>query len=146
MSTPLAVRAAVVVLAGAIVMRAGGAPVALQAQKTTRDKVYSKEQADRGGKLYVALCQFCHDPGHLDPAKKAGPELAGEKFITKWSGHTLGELHTNILTTMPNDGSAFLDDDQTADILAYMLQANGFPEGPAAMKSNTTAKDVLIVK
>ena len=40
---------------------------------------------------------------------------------------------TQTETTMPNDGSAFLDDDQTADITAYMLQANGLPAGDAAL-------------
>jgi mono/diheme cytochrome c family protein len=134
-------------LAGAIVCRAGALPVGVAAQgRTTRDKVYSKDQADRGGKAYVALCRSCHDPAYFMDGKKPGPELAGEKFLTKWSGHSLGELHTEILTTMPNDGSAFLDDDQTTDILAYMLQVNGFPDGPAPLKSNTADKDVVIVK
>jgi mono/diheme cytochrome c family protein len=133
-------------LLAATALRANTEQAASSAPKTTRDKVYSKEQADRGGKLYVSLCRSCHDPAYLAQGKKAGPELTGEKFLTKWSGHTLGELHTSILTTMPNDGSAFLDDDQTSDLLAYLLQANGFPEGAAALKSNTTGKDVQIVK
>ena len=47
---------------------------------------------------------------------------------------------------MPNDGSAFLVDDQTSDILAYMLQVNGFPAGDTPLNSKTTAKDVQIVK
>jgi len=136
----------VVVLAVSSVRASTGQTAAAPGAQTTRDKVYSKEQAARGGKLYVATCRSCHDPGHLAEGKKPGPELTGDKFLTKWSGHKLGELHTNILTTMPNDGSAFLDDDQTADILAYLLQANGFPDGASALKSNTTGKDVLIVK
>jgi len=137
--------AALVLLLAATALRANTDQAGAQ-PKTTRDKVYSKEQADRGGKLYVTTCRSCHDPAYLAQGKKAGPELTGDKFLTKWSGHTLGELHTSILTTMPNDGSAFLDDDQTSDLLAYLLRANGFPEGTAALKSNTTGKDVQIVK
>jgi mono/diheme cytochrome c family protein len=152
MATPflrgrLALGVVLLMLPAMIAVRAGASGTAGQAAKrTTRDKIYSKEQAARGGRMYVALCQSCHDPAHLADGKKTGPGLTGEKFITKWSGHTLGELHTTILTTMPNDGSAFLDDDQTSDLLAYLLQLNGFPEGTAAMKSNTTSKGVLIVK
>ena len=134
---------AVVVLAAVMVARTTTAP----AQKTVQDKVYSKEQAARGGKQYASLCANCHDPDKPPPpGKKAGPPLVGEKFLTKWDGRTLGELLTDIETTMPNDGSAVLSDDETADVVAYLLQANGFPDGPAALKTGAGSQDVVIVK
>jgi mono/diheme cytochrome c family protein len=116
-------------------------------QKTVRDKVYSKDQAARGEKQYTSLCANCHDPAKPPPpGKKAGPPLVGEKFLTKWDGRTLGELLTDIQTTMPNDGSAVLDDNQTADVVAYILQANGFPEGPEALKNGASSQDIVIIK
>ncbi len=136
------VLAAVLLLAATIGIRAAQAP----APKTTRDKVYSKEQADRGGKLYVSLCESCHEPGKLLPGQKAGPLVVGEKFLNKWKDKTLGELLTLVETTMPNDGTAFLDDDQTADIVAYMLQANGFPAGDAPLTYGGDSAKIVIVK
>jgi mono/diheme cytochrome c family protein len=120
---------------------------AQSAQKTVRDKVYSKDQAARGEKQYAGLCANCHDPAKPPPpGKKAGPPLIGDKFLTNWDGRTLGELLTNIQTTMPNDGSAVLSDEETADVVAYVLKANGFPDGPTALKSGASSQDVVIVK
>jgi mono/diheme cytochrome c family protein len=137
-----AIGATLVVLAAATGLRAGPrqAPA-----KTTRDGVYTKDQAARGGKLYGSLCRDCHEPGAvLPPGTKPGPPLTGDPFLTKWKGRTLGELMTQIETTMPNDGSAFLDDAQTADITAYMLQANGFPDGQAALAMGGASSGIVI--
>src|SRR5256885_315966 len=83
-----------------------------QSQKTTRDKVYSKTQAESGGKLYTQYCAACHDPARLEPGKRRGPDLAGDKFMAKWVDKPLGDLLTSIQTQMPNDGSADLTEPQ----------------------------------
>ena len=126
-------------LAGAMV-RAGELP-----QKTSRDKVYSKAQADRGAQTFAKVCAACHDPAKLDPKKEKGPELVGEKFIAQWSGKSLSEIMEITLLTMPNDGSAVLSEDETADVIAYILQANGHPEGTADLKY-AAGKDIVIAK
>ena len=115
-------------------------------QKTTQDKVYTKEQAARGEKRYSTVCANCHDPAKVPAGKKPGPPLVGDAFLTKWDGRTLGELLDQILTTMPNDGSAVLTEEQTADLVAYILQANSFPDGTSALKYGATSKDILIKK
>jgi mono/diheme cytochrome c family protein len=120
--------------------------VTAQTPKTTKDKVYSTEQAARGEKQYAAVCASCHDPAKVPAGKKPAPPLVGEKFLDKWQSRTLGELLTNIQTTMPNDGSAVLSEAETADVVAYMLKANGFPDGPAALKYGAPSKDIVIVK
>jgi mono/diheme cytochrome c family protein len=122
------------------VARAGEEP-----QKTSRDKVYSKAQADRGSKTFAKVCAACHDPAKLDPKKEKGPELIGEKFIEQWSGKPLSEVMEITLLTMPNDGSAVLSEDETADVIAYILQANGHPEGEADLKY-AAGKDIVIAK
>jgi mono/diheme cytochrome c family protein len=115
-------------------------------QKTTQDKVYAKEQAARGEKQYATVCATCHDPAKVAAGKKPAPELVGDKFLSTWDGRTLGELSDQILTTMPNDGSVVLTEDQTADLVAYILQANKFPDGPGALKYGQTSKDIVIKK
>ena len=115
-------------LAGAIFARAGE-------QKTTRDKVYSKAQAERGEKMFAKVCASCHDPEiKLPPGKEKGPVLIGERFATEWSGKPLNGLLETTLLTMPNDGSAVLSEAETADVIAYILKANGHPEGAADLK------------
>jgi mono/diheme cytochrome c family protein len=125
---------------------AGRAATLTETQKTTGDKIYSKDQAERGGKQYATVCASCHDPAKVAAGKKPAPPLVGEAFLTKWDGRTLGELEDQIFTTMPNDGSVTLTEDQTADLVAYILQANNFPDGSAALKYGATSKDVVIKK
>ena len=115
-------------------------------QKTTQDKIYSKDQAERGGKQFATVCAGCHDPAKVAAGKKPAPPLVGEKFLSTWDGRTLGELEDQIFTTMPNDGSVTLTEDQTADLVAYILQANGMPDGSAALKYGAASKDVVIKK
>lgn len=117
-----------------------------QTPKTTRDKVYSKDQAARGGKQYALVCAACHDPAKVPEGKKAGPPLAGEKFVASWQDRTVGDLAATIQTTMPNDGSAVLTDDETIDLVAYILQANKYPEGTAPLKNGASSRDIVIVK
>ena len=66
-------------------------------------------------------------------------------FVENWKDHTIGEIFTTILTTMPNDGSVVLTESDTADLVAHLLQANGYPEGPDALKFDAEAKTIKIV-
>ena len=116
------------------------------APKTTRDEVYTSEQAARGEKQYAQVCASCHDPAKIPIGKKAGPPLVGEKFLDKWQDRTLGELLLTIETTMPNDGSAVLSDQETADVVAHLLKANGFPDGSTPLAIGAASRDIRIVK
>ena len=115
-------------------------------QKSTQDKIYTKAQAARGEKQYTTVCATCHDPAKVPAGKKPAPELIGDKFLSTWDGRTLGELQDQILTTMPNDGSVVLTEDQTADLVAYILQANKQPDGTADLKYGASSKDIVIKK
>ena len=115
-------------------------------QKTTRDKVFDKAQATRGGELYVKHCERCHDPAKVPEGKKPGPPTGGPKFMEVWMDRSLGELFGSILNTMPSDGSLVLTADQTVDLVAHLLQLNGFPEGTAPLKNDDAMKAIVIVK
>jgi mono/diheme cytochrome c family protein len=116
-------------------------------EKTTRDKIYSKEQAARGAALFGKTCAPCHDPAKKTPDKTPGPPLVGtgSMFVENWKDHTIGEIFTTILTTMPNDGSVVLTENDTADLVAHLLQSNGYPDGPDALKFDAAAKTIKIV-
>ena len=115
-------------------------------QKTTKDKLYSKEQATRGGELYVKYCEKCHTPEKVPEGKKPGPPIAGPKFLDNWADRTVGELFATIRDTMPSDGSVTLTQDQVLDAVAHILQTNGFPDGPAPLKNDDAMKSAVIVK
>lgn len=129
---------AVLVLAAAIGVHAS-AP-----QKTTKDKVFTKEQADRGADLYAKSCDRCHDPAKVPAGKKPGPPTIGAKFLDNWQDKTLGELYGTIFNTMPGDGVLILTADQTLDLVAYLLQANGFPAGESPLKNDDAMKATVI--
>ena len=116
------------------------------AQKSTRDKIFTKEQAERGAQLYVKHCERCHTPEKVPAGKKPGPPVAGEKFIATWADRTLGELFDTINNTMPSDGSAVLTVDESLDSMAHILKLNGFPEGTVPLKNDDAMKAIIIVK
>jgi len=98
-------------------------------QATTNDGVYSKAQADAAKAEFQELCAHCHV---FTVAAKKQPQdfpLGDEPFFKKWEGRSLSELETAIVLTMPQDGAAVIDDDQAWNLLAYILQQNGFKPG-----------------
>jgi hypothetical protein len=74
-----------------------------------------------------------------------GPDLAGDEFLTHWSGKPAGAVAKIILNTMPNDFSMEMTEPISLDLTAYLLQVNKFPEGAAELTADT-AKTAIIVK
>jgi cytochrome c5 len=146
MGLRFAIAALVFGVAFGVRVTAGNGESPLGLQKTTRDKVYSKEQAARGATLYAKHCERCHDPAKVPEGKKPGPPTIGPKFLDAWQDRNLGELFSTIFTTMPSDGSTTLSVDETLDAVAHLLKANGFPEGATPLKNDDEMKAVVIVK
>jgi mono/diheme cytochrome c family protein len=133
---------AAVVLAGATGVAAGqNTPP----KRSARDGVYTKAQADAGKAMFEKTCATCHA---FKPWEKSSqnPDLAGDAFLTRWNGRSARELITLIVTTMPNDGSAFLDEKQSVELAAYILQQNGFPPGEQPLPADASADAIAIVK
>lgn len=96
---------------------------------TVRDGVYSEPQATRGQATYVNKCSECHDDGLM------GPELYGVDFLSEWENKNVGALYSLISTTMPADAPGSLKQNEVLDLVAYVLQANGFPPGDKPIES-----------
>jgi len=113
----------------------GGLPAtALQDSKTTLEGVYTQAQADRGQAVFGRICGGCHQQPNLSNADAA--PLRGNRFLERWREDNLTNLFTTMKTTMPraaggnpNDrgSTTRLRDNEYVDILAFILQANGFP-------------------
>ena len=115
-------------------------------QKTTKDGVYTKAQADKVAETYAKACANCHDPAKVPEGKKPGPPLVGDVFFDNWKDRTLGELMTTIRLTMPNDGSMTLTVEDAENLTAYILQMNKLPEGKEPLKNDDVGKKTVIVK
>ena len=91
------------------------------------DAVYTTEQAQRGEALATGQCVACH--GDRLSGGESAPALAGDLFSANWDGVMLSDLFDRIRTTMPLERPASLSRQQTADLLAYVLQVGTFPAG-----------------
>ena len=135
MTRALAIRTCATVLAVSVwsAFALANTARATAGQKTTNDGIYSKAQADAAKPQFDKLCAECH--AFTVAAKKQVKDLplGDEPFLKKWEGRGLEELATVIVTTMPNDGSAVVSDDDTLNLLAYILQQNGFAPGAAPL-------------
>lgn len=98
-----------------------------QSGTTTLDGIYTDAQAQRGADQFATNCAPCHG-GTLQGNGEA-PALTGAEFTSDWIGLTVGDLFDRIRTTMPQDAPGKLSRDQYADILAFILKANGYPAG-----------------
>lgn len=114
-------------------------------QRTAKDGVYTAAQATAGKTLFDSTCANCHQ---FKPWEKSdlNPDLAGTAFLERWNGKSVRDLSSLIFQTMPNDGSAFLDEKQSVDLTAYILQQNGFPAGEQALAADALAARTTIVK
>jgi mono/diheme cytochrome c family protein len=92
---------------------------------TVWDGVYSPAQAERGKAAYTAKCAACHK----DDLTAYQGVLKGDRFMEHWREDNLNSLYSTIKTTMPRGAPASLDDAVYIDILAFVLQSNGFPAG-----------------
>jgi S-disulfanyl-L-cysteine oxidoreductase SoxD len=105
------------------------AAVLAQAPATVLDGVYTTAQAERGHVVYESRCIQCHEGLEAD-----GPELTNKAFLDRWREDTLASLFTFIKTTMPGNTPGSLDDRAYADVIAFLLEANGLPAGPSELR------------
>jgi mono/diheme cytochrome c family protein len=112
--------------------------------KTVWDSVYSSDQASRGRDKYAQVCSACHQ-SDLSGSDQA-PSLAGGDFVDRWDGQSVGDLADRIRLTMPQDNVGSLNIQISADITAYLLQANSFPAGQEELKADRTALKAVMIK
>ena len=90
--------------------------------------VFTDPQAARGGMAYEIHCARCHGDDLM--GRTGGGSLVGERFERDWSEDSLGTLFDFVRTSMPRGAPGSLSEATYVDILAYILQRNGFPSGP----------------
>ena len=119
---------------------------AFQAAKaaSVADGVYSADQAKRGQAKYSQVCSNCHQ-ADLSGSDQA-PALVGGDFVDRWDGQSVTDLADRIRTSMPADDVGSLTTPMSIDIVAYVLQSNGFPAGAEEMKADRAALKTIMIK
>lgn len=129
-------------------MQTGVAAAQQPARSPIWTGVYTQEQARKGFESYATSCARCHrlDLSGDEAQNRVGesfmtigPALRGDTFFERWGDEDLNRLYLKIRDTMPPSFQAILEDEEKVNIVAYLLEANGFPAGPSPLTSSADA-------
>jgi S-disulfanyl-L-cysteine oxidoreductase SoxD len=95
--------------------------------------VYTTAQAERGKTSFNSSCLRCHGD---QLQGNTAPALSGDRFFTTWGSEPIASLFAKIRDTMPPNFGTSIDDQTKLDIVAYILQTNGYPSGAAELTQN----------
>lgn len=104
------------ILATGAIADAGAAPTALG------EGVYTAEQAANGQPTFEQNCSTCHNADFY------------KTVFQTWRGQPLQYLFEQIMSAMPADKPGALLDSEYEDVMAYVLQITGFPEGDTRLQ------------
>jgi mono/diheme cytochrome c family protein len=105
------------------------------------DGQYTAAQTDRGKATFDRSCSRCHN-SNLTGSDR-GPPLVGEEFLASWLDGSLAALFSFIRDSMPENNASTVPDARKADVLAYILQNNGFPAGVTELTPDTSRLEMV---
>lgn len=115
----------------------------VSSRRSIWDGVYSSAQAARGRQAYDTSCAACHGP-ELKGVRDNRP-LVGDRFWQDWGEDSLGTMFSVVQRTMPRNAPGSLTEQHYLDIVAYVLQKNGYPEGSADL-TTAAVTDVWVMR
>ena len=65
--------------------------------------------------------------------------LGDHTFRSNWRGRPLGDLFGMIIETMPQDAPGTLTPEETASLVAFILQGNRMPAGETELPHDSAA-------
>jgi hypothetical protein len=108
------------------------------------DGVYTAEQAMRGRTAYMQSCAGCHADDLR--GRSTAPSLVEESFAFLWGDMPVGDLLDRIQKVMPPDRPGSLPAQTYRDIVAFVLESNGFPSGSKELDSDLDALRRITIK
>lgn len=113
--------------------------------RTAADGVFSAAQASRGKATYAVFCAGCHadDLAGTNSGDSGAPPLKHDRFMR---GSTAGALYTKIKRSMPLDAPGSLKDTDVLELVAFLLDANGFPAGTVDLPADVRALDQIRIE
>ena len=110
---------------------------------TVRDGVYTEAQAARGKAAYSGKCGACHGE---DFVAVAGAPLGGQEFMDRRREGTIDGFFDFVKANMPRNAAGTVPEKDKVDIVAYILQANGFPAGSGELTTASIPTVILVGK
>lgn len=83
--------------------------------------------------MFRATCTECH----------YSSEFSDSQFQFKWSRRSAGNLYQLIQTSMPETAPGSLTDQETVDLVSYMLRMNGFEPGTGELPADRAVLDAM---
>jgi mono/diheme cytochrome c family protein len=121
--------------AAALVAVAAPAVAPATVSRTSRDRVYTAEQATRGKQVYQRACAECH-----------ALDFYRGDTMKSWEGGSLSDLYDALSVLMPKGNPGSLKRREYVDILAYILSINGMPAGEKDLPSAAADLKVIRIK
>jgi mono/diheme cytochrome c family protein len=106
---------------------------------------FTQQQVTQGKSAYEHNCMDCHGTT-LDNGEFGGAPLRGSYFRTKWGNGTVAGLYAYTKTKMPPDRPGALSDKVYTDLVAYLLQANGYEPGGRELPSDPQTQQAMSLK
>ena len=104
---------------------------------------FDSAQVAHGKRLYGSSCAKCHG---ANMQGVTAPALSGPAFAPASGSHlTIGGIYTYMSTNMPADRPGKMKDDEYADIMAYLLNANGYGPGTTKMTADTARASTILL-
>jgi mono/diheme cytochrome c family protein len=95
---------------------------------------FTQDQVNSGRENFATNCAECHNQ---NLSGGSAPALAGKAFASKWEKRTAADLYTFIRTTMPMCQGGILGNSTYADIVAFLMWANGAEPGKDEFDGST---------
>jgi mono/diheme cytochrome c family protein len=120
----------------------GGGGTSVQADDAL-PALYTAAQAEAGHAKYVGNCQICH--GNKLQGR-VGPALKGPNFASAKAAFTVSDVFTIVSQNMPASQPGTLPHDDYVEIMAYLLQQNGYPAGQSELKFDTASASKVALR
>ena len=106
---------------------------------------FTSEQAEEGKFIYQRNCADCHG-STLDNGEFGGAPLRGAWFQNKWGKGSVAPLYAFTKAKMPPDRPGAMSDKVYADVVAFILSANGYKASDKALPLDPKAQQLLTLK
>lgn len=90
---------------------------------------FTERQVARGRGYFREICLSCHE----------SDEFEGRSFQRQWRRQTVRDMYTSIAYSMPEDNPGGLPGQTYADIIAYILELNGYEAGDTELTTDRAA-------
>ena len=106
---------------------------------------FTDQQVAQGKTAYEHNCMDCHGSA-MDNGEFGGAPLKGAYFRNKWGNGSVANLFAYTKSKMPPDRPGVLSDKVYADVVAYILQRNGYDAGGRELPADPAAQQSMSLK